>query len=328
MIRIGHLPFPSYTALAPMAGITDLPFRTLCREMGAGLVVGEMIHSHPSMRASKKTLLRSTFDKKIGLRAVQIVGNDPKLMAEAAQYNQQRGAELIDINMGCPAKKVLKKAAGSALLSNEKLVAEILRSVVNATSVPITLKFRTGPEPSNRNGARIARIAEDCGISALAVHGRTRKCGFKGQVEYETIAEIVGSVKIPVFANGDINSPEKARNVMSTTGACGVMLGRATFGQPWLCGQIDQFLKTGITPPAPSFEKKLRIIERHVSRIHAFYGEYSGVKLARKHMAWYFKNISAPEYYRKYLNTLNEAPQQIDSIRKFAELGANVHCAA
>ena len=328
MIRIGHLTFPSYAALAPMAGITDLPFRRLCQDMGAGLVVGEMIHSHPSLRTSRKTVLRSTFDKKIHVRAIQIVGSDPTFLAEAARYNQQKGAELIDINMGCPAKKVLKKAAGSALLSNEKLVAEILCSVVSATSVPITLKFRTGPEPANRNGVRIARIAEDCGISALAVHGRTRKCGFKGQAEYQTIAEIVDAVKIPVFANGDIDSPEKAKSIMSITGACGVMLGRATHGRPWLCGQIDQFLKTGKTPPDPSFETKIRIIEKHIRRIHAFYGDYFGVKLARKHVAWYFKDFSATKCHRKYFNTLNEASQQLDALRHFAEIRANVGHAA
>ncbi len=251
MLKIGQLTFQSHVALAPMAGITDLPFRKLCGRLGAGLTVGEMIHSSPELRNSRKTKLRSCFDQDEGLRSVQIVGSDPGYMAETAKFNEDGGAQLIDINMGCPAKKVLKKAAGSALLSNEKLVKDILQSVVNSVSIPVTLKFRTGPCPEERNGVRIAQVAENSGISGLAVHGRTRECKFRGNAEYATISKIVGAVKIPVLANGDIDSPEKAMAVMSDTGAAGVMLGRSVLGRPWLCGQIDQYIRTGasICPP-------------------------------------------------------------------------------
>ncbi|MDG1987869.1 MAG: tRNA dihydrouridine synthase DusB [Halieaceae bacterium] len=319
MLKIAHLTFPSYVALAPMAGITDLPFRNLCGGMGAGLTVGEMTHSNPSLKNSRKTKLRSSFDKEGGLRSVQIVGSDPGYMAAAARYNEERGAELIDINMGCPAKKVLKKAAGSALLSNEKLVADILQSVVSSVSVPVTLKYRTGPTPNKRNGVRIAKIAEANGISGLAVHGRTRECKFQGCAEYATITKIVGAVGIPVLANGDINSPEKAMEVMSCTGAAGVMLGRSVLGQPWLCGQIDQYIKTGSTLPSPSREDRAKIIEMHLKSIHSFYGEDYGVRFARKHVGWYFKHIPVSQRFKRYFNTLNTASEQISVIRNILE---------
>ena len=319
MLRIAHLRFPSYVALAPMAGITDLPFRTLCGDMGAGLTVGEMTHSDPHLRNSRKTKIRSSFDQGTALRSIQIVGSDPGFMAEAASYNEDRGAELIDINMGCPAKKVLKKTAGSALLNNEGLVKDILRSVVDSVSIPVTLKFRTGPSPNKRNGVRIAKIAEDNGISGLAVHGRTRECRFRGCAEYATITKIVSAVQIPVLANGDIDSPEKAMEVMSRTGAAGVMLGRSVLGQPWLCSQIDQYLKTGSAISSPLLEDRAKIIEQHINAIHSFYGEHYGVKFARKHFGWYFEHTSLPKTCRKYFNTLNQASEQINVIRNIFE---------
>jgi tRNA-dihydrouridine synthase B len=311
MLQIGPYKLPNRVALAPMAGVTDLPFRRLCAEYGAGLVVSEMISCNPQLRTSRKTLWRSRHDGETQPRSVQIAGNDPAQMAAAARYNVDQGAQIIDINMGCPAKKVCRKAAGSALLADEALVAEILQAVVAAVAAPVTLKIRTGANPHSRNGVTIARIAEDAGIAALAVHGRTRACAFHGEVEYDTIAAIVAATTFPVFANGNIDSPNKAAQVIAHTGAAGVMIGRAAQGQPWLCGQIATHLDTGLTPAAPSREQQLAILRRHVTDLHAFYGDFMGVRIARKHVAWYLQQAPDYQQHRKLFNRYEHTDEQL-----------------
>jgi tRNA-dihydrouridine synthase B len=318
MLKIGPYTLQNLVALAPMAGVTDLPFRRLCAEQGAGLVVSEMISSKPELRDSRKTLLRSQHDHEAEPRSIQIAGNDPLQMAQAALYNVSQGAQIIDINMGCPAKKVCRKAAGSALLADESLVASILSTVVAAVDVPVTLKIRTGSAPDTRNGLTIARIAQDAGIAALAVHGRTRACAFKGAVEYDTIADIVAAIEIPVFANGDIDSPEKALAVLAHTGAAGVMIGRAAQGQPWLCGQIATYLASGKTPAAPDFCQQLRIIERHLRALHVFYGEFMGVRIARKHIGWYLQRHPGLATVRKTFNALESSADQLKLITQLS----------
>jgi tRNA-dihydrouridine synthase B len=311
MLQIGQYRLPNRVALAPMAGVTDLPFRRLCAEFGAGLVVSEMISCNPGLRNSRKTLWRSRHDDEIEPRSVQIAGNDPEQMAGAARYNVARGAQIIDINMGCPAKKVCRKAAGSALLADEALVADILGAVVAAVDVPVTLKIRTGSSPQARNGVSIARIAEDSGIAALAVHGRTRACAFRGAAEYDTIADIVAATDLPVFANGDIDCPEKAAAVLEHTGAAGVMIGRAAQGRPWLCGQIAGLLESGVVPPAPSATGRLDVMRRHLAGLHAFYGEFMGVRIARKHLGWYLQHTPAGADRRRAFNRLEQPAEQL-----------------
>ena len=318
MLQIGPYKLPNRVALAPMAGVTDLPFRRLCAEFGAGLVVSEMISCNPQLRDSRKTAWRSRHDAETEPRSVQIAGNDPRQMAEAAAYNVATGAQIIDINMGCPAKKVCRKAAGSALLADEALVAEILHAVVAAVDVPVTLKIRTGSNPAQRNGVNIARLAEDAGIAALAVHGRTRACAFKGEVEYDTIADIVAATDFPVFANGDIDSPEAAARVIALTGAAGVMIGRAAQGRPWLCGQIAHFLDTGNTLPDPSQQQQWQIMRRHVSALHEFYGEFMGVRIARKHVGWYLQHNTRCSGQRKAFNQLQQAAEQLRYIEQLS----------
>ncbi len=331
MLRIGPHTLPNPVALAPMAGVTDLPFRRLCARFGAGLVVSEMINCNPDLRDTRKTRWRSCLDVEIEPRSVQIAGNDPLAMAQAARYNVARGAQIIDINMGCPAKKVCRKAAGSALLADEALVAEILAAVVAAVDAPVTLKIRTGPSPARRNGVDIARIAEDAGIAALAVHGRTRACGFTGEAEYDTIAAIVAATDLPVFANGDIDSPAKAAAVMAHTGAAGVMIGRAAQGRPWLCGQIADFLATGRAPADPSAELQRATLMRHVSDLHGFYGDFMGVRIARKHVGWFLqadarganarganaRGANAPgDQRRRSFNRLEQPAEQLNFIEE------------
>jgi tRNA-dihydrouridine synthase B len=311
MLQIGPYKLPNRVALAPMAGVTDLPFRRLCAELGAGLVVAEMISSNPRLRDTRKTRLRSRHDAEIAPRSVQIAGNDPAAMAAAAAYNVASGAQIIDINMGCPAKKVCRKAAGSALLADEPLVQRILEAVVAAVEVPVTLKIRTGANPDARNGVAIARIAEDAGIAALAVHGRSRACAFRGAVEYDTIAAIVSATTIPVFANGDIDSPQKAAAVLEQTGAAGVMIGRAAQGRPWLCGQVAQYLATGVAPPAPSPGRQLAIMRQHVQALHDFYGDFMGVRIARKHVGWYLQQRPDAGELRADFNRLDCAVGQL-----------------
>ncbi|WP_439107686.1 tRNA dihydrouridine synthase DusB [Congregibacter sp.] len=310
MLTIGPHTTANAVALAPMAGVTDLPFRRLCARFGAGLLVGEMVHSDPRLRDSRKSQQRLSHDKEINPRSVQIVGNDPQHMAEAARYNVSCGAQIIDINMGCPAKKVCRKAAGSALLADEPLVADILSAVVNAVDVPVTLKIRTGADPLHRNGPSIARIAEDAGIALLAVHGRTRACAFKGEVEHDTTARIVESVDIPVLANGDINSAQEAKAVLAQTGAAGVMIGRAAQGAPWLPGMIAESV-AGRPATAPDLPTQYSVMREHLIDLHAFYGEFAGSRIARKHIGWYLDGHPQLHAEKRSFNRLNEARDQI-----------------
>ncbi|MBM69376.1 MAG: tRNA dihydrouridine synthase DusB [Haliea sp.] len=314
MPQIGPYTLTNAVALAPMAGVTDLPFRQLCARLGAGLVVSEMVNSNPRLRNTDKTRLRTRHDAEIEPRSVQIAGNDPQQMAAAARYNVALGAQVIDINMGCPAKKVCRKAAGSALLADEPLVLDILQAVVAAVQVPVTLKIRTGSSPQARNGVSIARIAEDAGVAALAVHGRTRACAFRGRAEYDTIADIVAAVDIPVFANGDIDSAEKAEAVLRHTGAAGVMVGRAAQGRPWLCGQIAARLATGSTPPAPSLAQQVALLHDHVSALHLFYGDFLGPRIARKHVGWFLQHQPQWLTHRAAFNALDDSAAQLHMI--------------
>ena len=270
-MKIGHYSLDNNLFLAPMAGVTDLPFRRLCKSMGAGVVVGEMVSADPSLRQSRKSQLRLRHDDEPGLRIVQIAGGDAQMLAQSAKYNVANGAQVIDINMGCPAKKVCKKAAGSALLKDPKLVEEILDAVVSAVDVPVTLKIRTGWDPQNKNALLIARLAEQAGIQSLAVHGRTRECKYQGEAEYETIALVKQAVSLPVIANGDITSPEKAKMVLDFTGADGLMIGRAAQGRPWIFREISHYLETGELLPEIQIDEVEKVLLKHVAELHEFY---------------------------------------------------------
>ena len=328
MIEIGSYRLPNSVALAPMAGVTDLPFRRLCSQFGAGLVVSEMISSNPRLRHSPKTQWRSQHDHEIAPRSVQIAGSEPLQMAAAARYNVERGAQIIDINMGCPAKKVCRKAAGSALLADEARVKAILLAVIDAVDVPVTLKIRTGSAPGARNGVSIAHIAEDAGIAALAVHGRTRACAFTGHAEYDTIAAIVAAINIPVFANGDINSPQMAAKVIAHTGAAGVMVGRAAQGRPWLCGQIATYLDTGVIPAPPSSTQQLATLHRHVTQLHQFYGDFMGVRIARKHVGWYLNADRNTREQHRHFNRLTAPEEQLYYIQQLSGFAFDKEIAA
>jgi tRNA-dihydrouridine synthase B len=290
-MNIGPYSLKNNLVLAPMAGITDRPFRELCRHFGAGLAVSEMVTSNPGLLRHRRTLLKAEHHGEEAPRSVQILGADPRQMAAAARYNAARGAQIIDINMGCPAKKVCSVAAGSALLKNEALVKAILESVAGAVDVPVTLKIRTGWDGANRNALSIAKIAEQAGIAALAIHGRTRACGFSGTAEYETLREVKKSVTIPVIANGDIDSPQKARTVLQHTGADAVMIGRAAQGRPWIFKDIEHFLKHGVQLAPPPLTQIREIVLAHLDKLYSFYGHESGVKIARKHIGWYCNAI-------------------------------------
>jgi tRNA-dihydrouridine synthase B len=318
-INIGPYTLPNNLFLAPMAGVTDRPFRQLCRRLGAGMAVSEMITANKALWASKKSMLRANHDGEPEPRSVQIAGADPLMLAEAAQHNVDQGAHIIDINMGCPAKKVCNVMAGSALLQNEKLVAEILESVVNAVNVPVTLKIRTGWDTENRNGVNIAKIAEQSGIQLLAVHGRTRACAYKGEAEYDTIASIKSEIDIPVIANGDITSPEKAEQVLKHTQVDGLMIGRAAQGNPWIFKQIDHYLTHKVHLPSPSLLEVRETLIEHLHTLYDFYGEYTGVRMARKHIAWYSKGLRNGNPFRQHMNTLETPQQQIDYTIAFFE---------
>ena len=328
MIEIGSYRLPNSVALAPMAGVTDLPFRRLCSQFGAGLVVSEMISSNPRLRHSPKTQWRSQHDHEIAPRSVQIAGSEPLQMAATARYNVERGAQIIDINMGCPAKKVCRKAAGSALLADEARVKSILLAVIDAVDVPVTLKIRTGSAPGARNGVSIAHIAEDAGIAALAVPGRTRACAFTGHAEYDTIAAIVAAINIPVFANGDINSPQMAAKVIAHTGAAGVMIGRAAQGRPWLCGQIATYLDTGVIPASPSPAQQLATLHQHVTQLHQFYGDFMGVRIARKHVGWYLNADRDMREQHRHFNRLTAPEEQLYYIQQLSGFAFNKEIAA
>ncbi|WP_211826450.1 tRNA dihydrouridine synthase DusB [Kistimonas asteriae] len=319
MLTIGPYDIETPVILAPMAGVTDRPFRRLCLRMGAGMVVSEMVTCDTRLWKTRKTRLRLVHDGEAEPRSVQIAGGDPEMMAEAARQNEALGAQIIDINMGCPAKKVCSKAAGSALLKDEALVRAILERVTASVSIPVTLKIRTGWNPEHRNGVTIARIAEDCGIQALAVHGRTRSCMYRGEAEYDTIAAICEAISIPVIANGDITSAEKARAVLDQTGAQAVMVGRAAQGRPWIFREIDHFLKQGTHLPAPKLEEIRDILLDHLAQLHEFYGELPGVRIARKHVGWYLQANNCGQSFRSVFNRLESSAAQCDGIREHFE---------
>ena len=316
-MQIGPYALDNNLALAPMVGVTDRFFRGLCRELGAGYVVSEMLAADPALRDTTVARLRGDFGGEASPIAVQIAGSDPGWMAEAARYNVSRGAQIIDINMGCPAKKVCNKLAGSALLSQPRQVRAILEAVVAAVDVPVTLKIRTGPNPRERNGVEIARLAEACGVAALAVHGRTRSDRFKGEAEYRTIRSICKAVSIPVFANGDIDSPESAAAVLEYTGADGLMIGRAAQGNPWIFREIAYFLEHGrhLAPPAPA--TVLRVMERHLAALRQAYGEAMGVRVARKHISWYLQGRPAADPTRRQLMQVDRSAEQLRLLRAY-----------
>ena len=316
---IGSHRLKNNLVLAPMAGVTDQPFRLLCRELGAGLVISEMVTSNPALFLTRKTQLWLKNKGEPEPRAVQIAGAVPKQMAEAAVFNVQQGAEIIDINMGCPAKKVCNLMAGPALLRDEPLVADILESVVNAVSIPVTLKIRTGWNKENRNALNIAKIAESSGIQALTVHGRTRACAFTGVAEHETAGEIKARVNIPVIANGDITTPEMAAEILNTYGVDGIMIGRAAQGNPWIFREISHFLETGETLESPSSLEVSHTLIRHIQHLHRFYGEVQGVRIARKHIAWYCKQQHNANAFRAVINRVEKSDEQIDVIKNYFE---------
>ncbi len=316
-VRIGPYTLPNQLILAPMAGVTDQPFRQLCRRLGAGLVVSEMVTSDVSLWNTRKSSLRMIHSGDAEPRSVQIAGGDPQMLAEAARRNVEMGAQIIDINMGCPAKKVCNKAAGSALMKDEQLVSAILQAVVAAVDVPVTLKIRTGWDRTNKNGLTVAKIAEQSGISALAVHGRTRADLYTGEAEYDTIAAIKQAVTLPVFANGDIDSPQKARQVLDATGADGLLIGRAAQGRPWIFREIDHYLATGTQLPAPSLLEVEGILLEHLAALHAFYGDVMGVRIARKHVGWYLATLPGAREFRAQFNRLESTDAQCANVRQF-----------
>jgi len=321
-MHIGPYQLKNNLIVAPMAGVTDRPFRQLCKAMGAGMAVSEMVASNSLLWGSEKTRRRANHEGEVEPVAVQIAGADPKMLAEAARYNVDQGAQIIDINMGCPAKKVCNVMAGSALLKDEGLVGRILGAVVAAVEVPVTLKIRTGWDRENRNARRVAKIAEDSGVVALAIHGRTRACGFSGEAEYDTIAAVKTEVGIPVIANGDISTPGKVKQVLDYTGADAVMIGRAAQGRPWMFREIEHYLETGEELPSPAVEEIHRVLIAHLHELYDFYGEYTGVRVARKHISWYTKGLAGSAAFRHALNRLESSAEQLAAVDGFfGELG-------
>jgi tRNA-dihydrouridine synthase B len=316
-MHIGPYQLRNNLVVAPMAGVTDRPFRQLCKQMGAGMAVSEMVASNSLLWGSEKTRRRANHAGEVDPISVQIAGADPAMMAEAAQYNVDEGAQIIDINMGCPAKKVCNVMAGSALLQNEPLVRRIVEAVVRAVQVPVTLKIRTGWDRGNKNAVRVAKLAEDAGIQALAVHGRTRACGYSGDAEYDTIAAVKAAIKIPVIANGDITTPEKARHVLTYTGADAVMIGRAAQGRPWIFREIEHYLHTGTHLPPPEIGEIHRVLIAHLHDLYAFYGEHTGVRVARKHISWYTKGLAGSAAFRHAMNQLQTCAGQLAAVDEF-----------
>jgi tRNA-dihydrouridine synthase B len=300
-----------------MAGVTDRPFRQLCKQLGAGYAVSEMAASDPRLWASEKTARRINHDGEMEPKAVQIAGADPAMLADCAKFNVDRGAQIIDINMGCPVKKVCQSWCGSALLQDEKLVGRILEAVVGAVDVPVTLKFRTGWDRLHKNALTIARMAEAAGIAMLTLHGRTRADGYSGEAEYETITAVKAAVSIPVVANGDITTPEKAKFVLETTGADAVMIGRAAQGRPWICREIDHFLRTGEHLPPPLVTEVRALMNEHLQAHYAFYGEFMGLRTARKHIGWYVRDLSGGEEFRQRMNRLETCEEQLAAVDAF-----------
>ncbi len=300
-----------------MAGVTDRPFRQLCKKLGAGLAVSEMVTSNSLLYGSEKTRRRANHEGEVDPISVQIAGADPKMMAEAARYNVDNGAQIIDINMGCPAKKICNVMAGSALLKDEPLVSQILKAVVGAVNVPVTLKIRTGWDKNNRNAVMIAKIAEDAGVQALAMHGRTRACLYMGDAEYDTIAAVKQVIQIPLIANGDITTPEKAKYVLDYTGADAVMIGRAAQGRPWIFREIEHYLKTGTHLLPPTVEEIHTVMLAHINDLYGFYGEIAGMRVARKHISWYTKGLAGSASFRHNMNTLDTIELQQAAINDF-----------
>ncbi|WDE04731.1 tRNA dihydrouridine synthase DusB [Thalassomonas viridans] len=316
-MKIGPYQLASNVMLAPMAGITDQPFRQLCCSLGAGLAVSEMLSANPKVWKTEKSKRRLLHSAEAGIRSVQIAGSDPEEMAYAAQVNVEHGAQIIDINMGCPAKKVNKKLAGSALLKEPSQVEAIVKAVVNAVDIPVTLKIRTGWCENTRNGVEIAKIAEGNGIQSLAVHGRTRCDFYKGDAEYDTIKAIKKAITIPVVANGDISSVETAEHVLSYTGADAIMIGRAAQGRPWIFREMNHFLETGTHMSAPSMEEIRSILIGHVKELHKFYGDFMGVRFARKHVSWYMQAHDQDKAFRSIFNALESTNEQLDALNLY-----------
>jgi len=316
-MRIGPYQLKNNLIVAPMAGVTDRPFRMLCKSLGAGMAVSEMVASNSLLYGSEKTIRRANHEGEVDPISVQIVGADPVMLAQAAKHNVDNGAQIIDINMGCPAKKICKVMAGSALMQNEPLVKTLLEAVVGAVDVPVTLKIRTGWDKDNRNAINIARIAESSGIQALAIHGRTRACAYTGDAEYDTIAAVKAEVNIPVIANGDITTPEKAQFVLERTGADAVMIGRAAQGRPWLFREIEHFLNTGTHMDSPAVSEIHRILAAHVQELYTFYGELTGLRVARKHISWYTKGLAGSAHFRHHMNRLDTPTEQMDAVDEF-----------
>lgn len=319
-MQIGSISVPNRVFVAPMAGVTDRPFRQLCKRLGAGYAVSEMAASNPALWHSVKSSQRTSHDGEIEPKSIQIAGGDPAMMAQAAKFNVDRGAQIIDINMGCPAKKVCNLAAGSALMSSPSLALAIVEAVVAAVNVPVTLKMRTGPSRSNTNAPQLAKHFEQAGIQMIAVHGRSRACAYRGQAEYETIAEIKSMLAIPVVANGDIDSPQKAAAVLKATGADAVMIGRAAQGNPWLPGQIAHFLETGLIAQEPKAIDVWQTIRHHLQDHYAFHGPKTGSRTARKHIGWYSADWLDGQTLRDAFNTTENPDQQLSALDRWFEL--------
>jgi tRNA-dihydrouridine synthase B len=316
-VKIGPIQLKNRLIVAPMAGVTDRPFRSLCKQLGAGMAVSEMVASNSLLWGSEKTIRRGNHEGEVEPKVIQIAGADPEMMAEAARYNVDKGADIIDINMGCPAKKICNVYAGSALLKDEPLVARIVDAVVRAVHVPVTLKIRTGWNKDNRNALAIAKIAEDHGIQSLAMHGRTRACMYTGDAEYDTIRAVKQSVSIPVVANGDITTPEKAKFVLEYTGADAVMIGRAAQGRPWIFREIEHYLQTGGKLAPPPVEEIREVLLGHLHDLYAFYGYERGTRVARKHISWYTKGLRNSAVFRSRMNTLDDAQAQLAAVNEF-----------
>ena len=316
-MRIGPYHLRNNLVVAPMAGVTDRPFRQLCKRMGAGMAVSEMVASNSLLWGSEKTRRRANHEGEVEPISVQIAGAEPQMLAEAARYNVDQGAQIIDINMGCPAKKVCNVMAGSALLKDEALVGRILDEVVGAVDVPVTLKIRTGWDRDNRNARAVAKIAESAGVQALAIHGRTRACGFTGDAEYDTIAAVKSDIGIPVIANGDIDTPERAKEVLEYTRADGVMIGRAAQGRPWMFEEVTHYLETGGHLLPPEVAEVRHVLIAHLHDLYGFYGEHAGVRMARKHISWYTKGLAGSAAFRHNMNRLETCDEQLKAVEEF-----------
>lgn len=316
-MRIGSIQLKNNLIVAPMAGVTDRPFRQLCKQMGAGMAVSEMVASNSLLWGSEKTIRRGNHDGEVEPKVVQIAGADPQMMAEAARYNVNKGAQIIDINMGCPAKKICNVMAGSALLKNEVLVGRIVEAVVKSVDVPVTLKIRTGWDKENKNALRVAKIAEQSGIQSLAIHGRTRACAYTGHAEYDTIKAVKEHIDIPVVANGDITTAQQAKEVLDYTGADAIMIGRAAQGKPWIFREIAYYLATGQHLPAPEVAEIRHVLLLHLEDHYRFYGKEAGAKIARKHISWYTKGLAGSAQFRREMNQLPTSEQQVEAINRF-----------